>query len=103
MVIASDLAWRKASYNEFGGHYVASKSPYGCHASLSLSRDVIIGLRIHMVLTLPVFYANGIVAGEHNKGLFYFVIANGFLKLFLVILYMSQTFYGLKGGSHSPP
>lgn len=43
------------------------------------------------------------MAGENNKGLFYYVIANAFLKAFLVILYMSQTFYGLKGGSHAPP
>jgi hypothetical protein len=38
--------------------------------------------------------------GSHNKGLFYYVIANAFLKAFVVILYMSQSFYGLYDGSH---
>jgi hypothetical protein len=49
-----------------------------------------------------VFYAGGVMAGEHNKGLFYYVVANGFLKMFIVVLYMSQSFYGLSGGSHHP-
>jgi hypothetical protein len=26
IVIASDLAWRSASYNQWGGHYVESES-----------------------------------------------------------------------------
>jgi len=38
--------------------------------------------------------------GTHNKGLFHYVVANAFLKGFIVILYMSQSFYGLHGGSH---
>jgi len=50
-----------------------------------------------------VFYAPGIIAGEHGKGFFYYVVANAFLKMFLVILFMSQSFYGLKGGAHAPP
>jgi hypothetical protein len=50
-----------------------------------------------------VFYAPGLVSGEHGKGLYHYVVANAFLKMFLVVRYMSQSFYGLKGGSHAPP
>jgi len=99
MVIASDLAWRKARYSDYGGSYVNSTCPTLAF-SLVLS-TLIRGAEDGMLIV--VFYAPGILAGDHNKGLFFYVIANAFLKGFLVILYMSQTFYGLKGGSHSPP
>lgn len=35
------------------------------------------------------------MAGENNKGMFYYVIANAFLKLYLVVCYLSQSFRGL--------
>ena len=41
--------------------------------------------------------------GSHDPNMYYYVIANAFLKLFIVVLYMSQSFYGLPGGSHSYP
>ena len=99
MVIASDLAWRKARYSDYGGSYVNSTWPI-LASSLVLS-TLTSGAENGMLMA--VFYAPGILAGDHNKGLFFYVIANAFLKGFLVILYMSQTFYGLKGGSHFSP
>lgn len=38
--------------------------------------------------------------GTQNVHIFYFVIANAMLKLYILALYMSQSFYGLNGGSH---
>lgn len=38
--------------------------------------------------------------GSQNVAMYYFVVANGFLKLYIVVLYMSQSFYGLNGGTH---
>lgn len=38
--------------------------------------------------------------GSQNVAMYYFVIANGFLKLYIVALYMSQSLYGLNGGTH---
>ena len=49
------------------------------------------------------FYAIGIMAGTNNPTMFYYVVANAFLKLFIVVLYMSQSFYGLQNGSHEYP
>lgn len=46
------------------------------------------------------FYAGGLMPGSQNVAMYYFVIANGFLKLYIVALYMSQSFYGLNGGTH---
>lgn len=46
------------------------------------------------------FYAGGLVPGSHNVSMYYYVIANGFLKIYIVVLYMSQSFYGLNGGTH---
>ncbi|KIR30043.1 hypothetical protein I309_00910 [Cryptococcus deuterogattii LA55] len=72
LVIASDLAWRASSYNAWGGRWIST------------------------------FYAAGIMEGSMHPGLFYYVAANGFLKLFLVTLYMNQSFYGMRGhSSHS--
>ena len=34
-----------------------------------------------------------------HPGLYYYVAANAFLKLFLVVLYMNQSFYGMWGHS----
>ena len=100
MVIASDLAWRRAKYSEYGGSYVSSTS---ARLSPFLSHIYSLLYVRHPETNRPVFYATGTLAGEHNTGLFYYVIANAFLKAFLVILYMSQSFYGLKGGSNAPP
>ncbi|RXK39102.1 hypothetical protein M231_03607 [Tremella mesenterica] len=74
MAIASDFAWRNASYNKYGQKFVQS------------------------------FYAEGIMTGERDKKtrLPFYVVANAWLKFFITILYMQQTFYGLRGGSHSP-
>lgn len=41
--------------------------------------------------------------GASPADLFFYVVANAFLKLFIVVLYMSQSFYGLPNGSHPPP
>jgi hypothetical protein len=38
--------------------------------------------------------------GSQNVHIFYFVIANAMLKLYILVLYMSQSFYGLNGGTH---
>lgn len=38
--------------------------------------------------------------GSQNVHIFYFVIANAMLKLYILALYMSQSFYGLNGGTH---
>jgi hypothetical protein len=46
------------------------------------------------------FYAGGIMPGTQNVHIFFFVIANAMLKLYILALYMSQSFYGLNGGSH---
>lgn len=54
-------------------------------------------------LILLVFHAEGIMRGTRNAPFFYYVVANGFLKLYIVVLYMSQSFYGMSGGSHAPP
>lgn len=69
LVIASDLAWRASSYNAWGGRWIST------------------------------FYATGITEGSMHPGVFYYVAANGFLKLFLVTLYMNQSFYGMRGHS----
>ncbi|OXG20432.1 hypothetical protein C366_01965 [Cryptococcus neoformans Tu401-1] len=74
LVIASDLAWRASSYNAWGGRWIST------------------------------FYATGITEGSMHPGLFYYVAANAFLKLFLVVLYMNQSFYGMRGhSSHASP
>ncbi|OCF38629.1 hypothetical protein I317_07598 [Kwoniella heveanensis CBS 569] len=74
LVLASDLAWRASGYNQWGGRWISA------------------------------FYAGGLVDGEHNPGLFYYVVANAFLKAFIVILYMNQSFYGMRGHtSHESP
>ena len=49
------------------------------------------------------FYAEGIMKGTRNIPFFYYVVANGFLKLYIVVIYMSQSFYGMSGGSHEAP
>jgi hypothetical protein len=46
------------------------------------------------------FYAGGLMPGSQNVHIFYFVIANAMLKLYILVLYMSQSFYGLNGGTH---
>jgi hypothetical protein len=46
------------------------------------------------------FYAGGIMPGTQNVHIFFFVIANAMLKLYILALYMSQSFYGLNGGTH---
>ena len=45
----------------------------------------------------PAFYAVGIMEGSHNTGMWYYVAANAFLKLYVVVLYMAQNFSGLDG------
>ena len=60
-------------------------------------------LRPHRLIVAAAFFAVGIMAGKNNVGMFYYVIANAMLKLFIVVLYMSQSFYGLQHGSHSYP
>ena len=52
------------------------------------------------VLIKIAFYAGGIMPGTQNVHIFYFVIANAMLKLYILALYMSQSFYGLNGGTH---
>jgi len=38
--------------------------------------------------------------GTKNVHIFFFVIANAMLKIYILALYMSQSFYGLNGGTH---
>ncbi|WVQ80453.1 hypothetical protein IAT38_002558 [Cryptococcus sp. DSM 104549] len=74
LVIASDLAWRTSSYNAWGGRWISA------------------------------FYAGGITEGAMHPGLFFYVAANAFLKGFIVVLYMNQSFYGMRGNtSHESP
>ena len=46
------------------------------------------------------FYAGGIMPGTQNVHIFFFVIANAMLKIYILAIYMSQSFYGLNGGTH---
>ncbi|WVW81753.1 hypothetical protein I302_103749 [Kwoniella bestiolae CBS 10118] len=72
--IASDLAWRASSYNAWGGRWIES------------------------------FYATGLTSGPNHPSMMYYVAANAFFKVFIVILYMSQSFYGMEGTtSHKSP
>ncbi|WVQ64771.1 uncharacterized protein L199_002939 [Kwoniella botswanensis] len=74
LTIASDLAWRASSYNAWGGRWIES------------------------------FYATGLMSGPNHPNMMYYVAANAFFKLFIVILYMSQSFYGMEGTtSHKSP
>lgn len=86
LCIASDLAWRTSSYNEWGQRYVSGAS----HSNL----------RCPDLADQAAFYAGGLMPGTRNVGLYLFVAANAFLKLYVVVLYMSQSFYGLNGGTH---
>ncbi|WVQ76363.1 hypothetical protein IAR50_006028 [Cryptococcus sp. DSM 104548] len=76
LVVASDLAWRASSYNAWGGRWINT------------------------------FYAGGVTNGPRNDagGLFFYVAANAWLKTFIVVLYMNQSFYGMRGNtSHESP
>ncbi|ODO01965.1 hypothetical protein L198_02696 [Cryptococcus wingfieldii CBS 7118] len=76
LVLASDLAWRASSYNAWGGRWIS------------------------------VFYAGGVTNGPRNDagGLYFYVAANAWFKAFIVVLYMNQSFYGMRGNtSHESP
>ncbi|WVO14847.1 hypothetical protein L204_102486 [Cryptococcus depauperatus] len=74
IAIASDLAWRASSYNAWGGRWIAT------------------------------FHINGVADGPKRPGLFFYLVAHASLKTFIVVLYMNQSFYGMKGTtSHKSP
>jgi len=97
LTIASDFAWRRSAYDGYSGHYV--------EGTLCLFTPFQSPPRADVPLPLAAFFALGIMTGKRDKktGLFFYVIANAFLKLFIVVLYMHQSFWGLSGGSHPYP
>ncbi|WWC58083.1 uncharacterized protein I303_100618 [Kwoniella dejecticola CBS 10117] len=74
LAIASDAAWRASSYNAWGGKWIEA------------------------------FYAGGLMSGPNHPNMLYYVAANACFKCFIVVLYMSQSFYGMEGNtSHKSP